>query len=572
MKKYFTQNPKPTSQTILWIALLLFYPLAQAASPFGNEIIYQIITDRFSDGNSNNNCGENESGLTPSERLLNRQTCDPQRMDWNKYWGGDFKGIQNKLTYLKNLGITQIWISPIIENARGYAIGDGTLKTSYHGFWGRDWFRLNEHWTSSGRDDWESFDQLISEAKKNGIGVLVDTVVNHSSPAYDAEFGAFYEKGKLIGSYPSSLFHTEPGIIWELAELPEVDSTLRRFTLAEYLFQHELRVGRKKYQDWESFKNTPLASLQSLMLENYKLADLADFDETHPQIQAYMKKAHLNLLFHGISGFRVDTVRHMPISYWAQWVKDLQQTHSEIKLVGEWFGGGPANLASMNFVKQTQMTIFDFQLRGEIQKLLSNQSNLKDFWRFLSSSIDTTSGEDSAQDLITFIDNHDLPRLLSEGISEGNFQEGLKLLFALRGVPCIYYGSENLLHNKTHGGRDPYNRDWMSFKEQSDGISLIKSLTQLRKVHPSLRFGKTQILRQNTSQLLVLRSITPNSSQNSPPNSMKDPIAIFIEKSNTPTPLNQIPELNKKPNLYKEITLPNSMSRRSIQVRFFEIL
>jgi len=482
----------------------------QASAAPGNEILYQIITDRFADGNPANNCGENDLELAPEARLLNRLTCDPTRKDWNKYWGGDWEGIASRLSYLQDLGVTQLWISPVIENARGFASGDGTLKTAYHGFWGKDWFRLNEHWTNTGTQDWASFDRLVTLARGKNLGIIVDTVLNHTSPAYDAEFGLLAENGKnLIDTLApdrAKWFHEQTGIRWELAEAAGTD-TAKMDVLRQYVFQHEMRFGGLQARDWEKFQHTSPEDLQRKMLQIYKLADLADLRLENPVIADYMRRAHGALLGHGISGFRVDTVRHIEPAAFAAFVKNVLAAKSDAFIVGEWFGGGPSNKASMKFVKQTGMTIFDFQLRGEIKDLFLGQKDMKKLAAFLSASIDPSTGEDLARDLVTFIDNHDMPRLQAEGATEADVLVAMKLLFALRGVPCIYYGLENSLFNTTDGGRDPYNRDWMVFpsKGTTPGIQTLRALTTFRKEHPVLRFGKTKFLPTSGDALMLMR-------------------------------------------------------------------
>ncbi|OFZ84158.1 MAG: hypothetical protein A2603_07760 [Bdellovibrionales bacterium RIFOXYD1_FULL_55_31] len=481
----------------------------QIPSQIGNEVIYQILTDRFEDGNPSNNCGKNDSGLDAQQQLLDQQTCDPQKKDWNRYWGGDFEGIEKRLSYLRNLGVTRIWISPIIENARGFASGDGTLKTAYHGFWGRDWFRLNEHWTNKGRDDLDSLKRLIAAAQASGIGVIVDTVANHSSPAGDAEYGAVYDSGSFVASSvknESGWFRPYPAIRWELAEAPVQDKEKMAF-LRQYLFQHELRAGKKSVDDFGQFQNVSPKELQSFMLQKYMLADLADFDQGKQEVAEYLERAHAWPVKMGVVGYRIDTVRHISLDYWKKFVTQLRNVKPDVVLVGEWFGGGPMNADSMDFVEKTGITIFDFNLRGKFEDLFLKKAGLKDFGSFLQSSIDPLTGKDRAENLVTFVDNHDLPRMQSLGASNGDVLELLKLLFAVRGVPCVYYGLENFLHTKTGGGRDPYNRDWMTFPQESasPGQRVLKALSGYRKAHSELRFGKTKLVTADDRSLIIER-------------------------------------------------------------------
>ncbi|HEX8922518.1 MAG TPA: alpha-amylase family glycosyl hydrolase, partial [Pyrinomonadaceae bacterium] len=110
---------------------LCFAPLATLAADFKREVIYQIITDRFFDGNTANNNPAQSSGL-----------YDSTKTNWRAYWGGDLQGIQQKMSYLAGMGITAIWISPPVDNLNAnIPDGGGNPTASYHGYQGRDFKR-----------------------------------------------------------------------------------------------------------------------------------------------------------------------------------------------------------------------------------------------------------------------------------------------------------------------------------------------------------------------------------------------------------------------------------------------
>lgn len=493
--------------------LLALLTASVSSSSWGgikNEIIYQIITDRFFDGDARNNCGENDKSLGKMDKFLDGVSCDPSRKDWNKYWGGDFEGIIAKLDYLKSLGVTKIWISPVIENARGLAYGDGTLKTAYHGFWGRDWFRLNEHWTGSGTTDFGSFDRLVKEAGKAGIGVIVDAVVNHSNPAYEGEFGAVYENGGKKTDYladKDGWFHKYPGIKWDMLEDPA-----KLPVLFQYMFQNDVAMGKASPADWEKYRASAPGPLKMRMAQDYKLADLADFDTDNPRVRDYMKRAHEFWAAREIAGYRIDTIKHVPQTYWKEFAAGLLAGNKDLVLVGEWYGGGPGDDDSMKFVEGTGISIFDFRLRGELKDLFLGKKDVGKFSRFLQSSIVGTR-RDAAADLVTFIDNHDMPRMQSEGATDNDVLEMMKILFGIRGVPCVYYGLEVFLHNQTDGGRDPYNREMMVFGADSKapGVKLLGELARFRKQHLALRYGITRLIAAGNSEAMIMREYQDDS-------------------------------------------------------------
>src|SRR6185295_2221992 len=149
------------SATMLLLSILS-YPLSSAlASDFKREVVYQIITDRFFDGNSANNNPSQSAGL-----------YDATKTNWRAYWGGDLQGIQQKMSYLAGLGVTAIWISPPNDNLNiNIPDSGGNPTASYHGYQPRDLKRVEEHF-----GDWAAFDQLVTSAHQNGIKVIIDFV------------------------------------------------------------------------------------------------------------------------------------------------------------------------------------------------------------------------------------------------------------------------------------------------------------------------------------------------------------------------------------------------------------
>ena len=186
---------------------------------YSRDVIYQIVTDRFYDGDSTNN---------PSGNIYSSDCSN-----LHKYCGGDWQGIIDKIDdgYLTGLGITALWISQPVENV--YALHPSGY-TSYHGYWARDYKKTNPYY-----GDFNDFDRLIETAHANNIKVIVDFTPNHSSPALEtdpsyAENGAIYDNGTLLGSYsndPLNIFHHNGGTDFSSYE----DSIYRNlYDLADY--------------------------------------------------------------------------------------------------------------------------------------------------------------------------------------------------------------------------------------------------------------------------------------------------------------------------------------------------
>ncbi|HEX8853370.1 MAG TPA: alpha-amylase family glycosyl hydrolase, partial [Pyrinomonadaceae bacterium] len=167
-------------RTLAALVLLALFVSAHApvrAADFKREVVYQIITDRFFDGNTANNNPAQSPGL-----------YDSTKTNWRAYWGGDLQGIQQKMAYLAGLGVTAIWISPPLDNLNAnIPDGSGNPTASYHGYQVRDFKRIEEHFGDA-TNSWTPFDNLVNAAHANGIKVIVDFVPNHTTQDNGGEF------------------------------------------------------------------------------------------------------------------------------------------------------------------------------------------------------------------------------------------------------------------------------------------------------------------------------------------------------------------------------------------------
>src|SRR6202451_3117473 len=152
------------SQTVamMFIPLLaMLHPVA-FAQDFKKQVIYQIVTDRFFNGDPTNDNPPQSPGL-----------FDATQTNWQAYWGGDLAGIQQKMAYIKGMGVTAIWISPTVDN-ENLNLNTGTpISAPYHGYDGHDFMRVEEHFGDSS-NSWTAFSNLTAAAHSNGIKVIVD--------------------------------------------------------------------------------------------------------------------------------------------------------------------------------------------------------------------------------------------------------------------------------------------------------------------------------------------------------------------------------------------------------------
>jgi glycosidase len=456
-------------------------PLSSATGNFKQQVIYQIVTDRFFNGDTSND----DPALSPG-------LFDSTRTNYQAYWGGDFAGIQQKMAYLAGMGVTAIWISPPVDNI-DVSTTAAPIHAPFHGYWAHDMMCLEEHFGNvTNPCDWTPFDNMVAAAHQNGIRVIVDFAANDTNPFDAGESGVLLSKGQPFASFqtdPNNFFHHSP--------------TITDFT--------------DPYQ-----------------LQYYTLVDLADLNQDNPSVDSYLKSALLQFMNHGVDAFRLDAVKHVT---WG-WEYSLANaaftsTSGPTFLFGEWFQGGfqggadPRYPDSHKFANHSGISLLDFPLAFAFRDVFGNPTG-GDFHEIDNTLTAEAADFLSPNDLVTFFDSHDLPRLLSmnSSVSQNRVNEALALLLACRGIPVVLYGDEQYLHNDTNGGNDPYNRIWMSsFNTQTTAYSLINLMANLRQSNPALAYGTSMQRWINNDVYILERQFN------------SDIVLIAVNKSET-TPYN----------------------------------
>jgi glycosidase len=408
------------------------------AADFKREVIYQIMTDRFYDGSTANNNPSQSSGL-----------YDSTKTNWRLYWGGDLAGIQQKMSYLAGMGVTAIWISPPVDNLNtNIPDGQGNPTASYHGYQGRDFKRIEEHFGDTS-NTWTDFDNMVTAAHQNGIKVIIDFAPNHSTQNNAGEYGALYDNGSLVGNYTND---------------------------GNGYFHHNANISGGGWDD-------------RYQVEYYTLFDLADLNSEHATIDGYLKAAAQLFQQHGVDGFRIDAIKHITWG-WEYSLTNSIYTYGDSFIFGEWYQGNtsdPLYHDSYKFANKSGMSMLDFPLNTAIRSVFASNANFSTI-----DSVITQEGSNFTwkEDLVTFVDNHDMARFLSVNNNNNRLHEALAFILTSRGIPCIYYGTEQYLHNDTSGGTDPYNRPMMSgFSTSTTAYQLVNNLSTLRHNNPAVPYG-----------------------------------------------------------------------------------
>ena len=416
----------------VWIALVAI--LDVNAADFKREVIYQIITDRFFDGDASNNDPAQSSGL-----------FDASKTNFQAYWGGDLAGIQQKLPYLAGMGVTALWISPAVDN-ENKNIGGAAIGAPYHGYQGHDFKRIEEHFGDSS-NSWAAFDSLVTAAHSRGIKIIVDFAPNHSNNNSNGEFGAFFDDGAFVGDFKNDTggyFHHNP----------------------------DISDFNDRYQ-----------------VQYFTLSGLSDFNQENSTVDAYLKSAVDVFQQHKVDGFRVDAIKHATWGWLYTFVNRIY-TNANTFAFGEWIADTTSDALYHDlykFANRSGFSALDFPLYHAIDDVFAWDNGFGEIDGVLSQE---AVNFQQAGDLVTFLDNHDRQRFLSIKNNKNRLHEALAFLLTCRGVPVIYYGTEQYLHNDTNSGNDPYNRPMMSsFDTTTTAYQLIGKLAGLRKSNPAVADG-----------------------------------------------------------------------------------
>ncbi|MCC5893971.1 MAG: pullulanase [Alkalibacterium sp.] len=353
---------------------------ADGERDWDEEIIYFMLTDRFADGDESNN---NPYGL-------DYENADNPR---GTYQGGDFKGVTQNLEYLDELGVSTIWITPIVENVGydvEYASSDGSYY-GYHGYWASNFEELNPHLGTLAE-----FHELIDSAAERHINIMVDVVLNH--PGY----GLHPDNGvpNPPEGYPTNedrarfdgMIRENPGgndLTMELAGLP--DFITERQDVREQLVEWQA--------DWISKSTTPSGN--------------------------------------AIASYRVDTVKHVDDTTWQHFKNELVEKDPGFRLIGEsWGANYNSHTRYLNSGMMDSLLDFSFKdyasnfVRGNLEA-----ANNQLIERNQALSSDATLGQ--------FLGSHDEAGFLhNHGNDEGMLKLAASLQITAKGQPVIYYGEE----------------------------------------------------------------------------------------------------------------------------------
>ena len=461
---------------------------------YRSRTIYFLMADRFNPHQPYSPYVDPQHPFATNSRNCFVQTCT-QNDEFRRYWGGDIQGIIQKMDYLNNLGVSALWVTPLMENVRAYVGGTG-YGTGYHGYWIQNYYRVNEHFGS-----WSDVNQMSSALHSKGMRYIQDITLNHSNPNDN------HVNGKL--------FETEAA-----------DKVFIKSYEDDYDPASGLRYYKHNQDDQRCIDAKSLADYNwsYWQLHHCLLADLSGYNQRDPAMAEYLLGAGKKWIDNGVDDYRLDAVKFPFPEFIANFTRTMRDHLASLSrpspyFVGEWSNGGAGDAKSLRFANNYKLygtNILDFQLSFALNQFIGGDyedptQKLDAFGldNMLHERVQAFNGRDTWQG--TFLDNHDqirtLVRLQKLGLTDETERQqrmdlGTVLMMTVRGIPIIYYGDEQYLAyyndkatpppgDVNSGDDDPYNRPGLNkWDETTPAFQIISTLANLRKKSPAISQGQ----------------------------------------------------------------------------------
>lgn len=378
-----------------------------------DDVIYLIMIDRFANGDPANDDPPVSAGLH------NRRKA-------RYYHGGDLRGILQRLDYLRELGVTALWLTPWYDNVNHlnqqekYTRNNELSKsgdpiTDYHGYGAVDFYAVEERF-----GDLSTLRELVQQARARGLKVIQDQVANHTGPYHP-----------WVTNPPTPTWFNG-------CPTNHLANTWQTWTIAH--------------------TNPPPDKLKAT-LEGWFIDILPDLNQNDPEVGTYLIQN--SLWWVGITGLdavRQDTLPYVPRTHWARWTAALKREHPNLTILGEMWDGDPklvsffqGGQARFDGVDSGIETLFDFPLHYALLDVFARGQSMKR----LTDTLAADTLYENPMGLVPFLGLHDTTRFLSEpGATPAGMKLAFTYLFTTRGTPLLYYGDEIAMR----GGKDPYNR------------------------------------------------------------------------------------------------------------------
>lgn len=426
------------------------------------DFIYLILPDRFSNGDPSN------------DKFSDMADPESDRKNPFLRHGGDLLGIQNHLDYFTELGVTTLWLNPVIENNQPQTNEGGAMRSAYHGYGFTDQYNVDKR--LGGND---AYKKLVDAAHARGLKIIQDAVYNH------------------VG-----INH------WILKDMPMKDwlNQWKTYTNTSYRDEPVVDVLHGNKSDFEIMQNgwfTPF---------------LPDLNQKNPYVANYLiQHALWTVENFGIDGWRIDTYQYNDLPFMNRCNDALSNEYGNMFITGE---NAVSNIYSQAYHVKNNINLpfkanlpsaNDFVLEGAILEGLNQNFDWGKGFNKIYSVLSNDALYQNPDLNMTFLDNHDHDRFFSiVGEDMNKYKLGVGFLLTTRGVPQLYYGTENLTKNFKNPSdaevRKDFEGGWVDDKvnkfiasgrteKENEAFNFVKKLANYRKNSEALTTGKlTQYL------------------------------------------------------------------------------
>lgn len=411
------------------------------------DVVYLLMPDRFANGDAKND-------------TLPGYYQGAHRDQPNGRHGGDLKGIGDHLSYFADLGVTALWLNPVLENNQP--------KWSYHGYAFTDFYKVDGRFGTN-----EQYKQLIDQCHAKGLGMIQDMVANH------------------IGNEH-----------WLFKDIPEKS------------WVHQFPVFTKSNFRGSAMSD-PYAAREDVVKMNTGWFDghMPDLDQTNPLLATYLIQNSLWWIgYAGLDGIRMDTYPYPDKEFMSQYARRVTDEFPSVYLVGEvWINAVATSayyqkgMVNRDGYQSYLPSLTDFPLHGSIPAALGEKEGYDNGLARLYFLLSQDFIYPDANHLLTFLDNHDLTRFSNAvGKDSAKFKLGLTFLLTTRGIPQLYYGTELQLDSDGRGDaglRRDFPGGWPGDKvnaftgaglttNQADILRYTRKLLNWRKSNPTFKGGR----------------------------------------------------------------------------------
>lgn len=415
-----------------------------------SDIIYLITPDRFANGDvSNDNITGMEDGLNRNDPLGRH--------------GGDIDGIRQHLDYIRNLGMTAIWLNPVLEN--------NMPRHSYHGYATTDFYSVDPRFGTN-----ESYKALCEEASAMGIKVIMDMIVNHCGSNH-----------------------------WWMPSPPTDD-------WINYFNKPYVQTNHRKTLSMDPYAAPPDVAQ---LTDGWFVRSMPDLNVRNPYLQQYLiQNAIWWIEYAGLAGIRMDTYLYPDEDFMSAWAGRIMQEYPDFNISGEVWHDNPAVVSywqqgknNTNQYQSNLRSLFDFPIQSALVKALNAKENWDSGWVVLYEMLAQDHQYPDPNNLVVFADNHDMSRIYTQlGEDMDKFKMAIAYIMTVRGIPQLYYGTELLMTNPgtdNHGViRADFPGGWNGDEvnaflgnqlneQQQEAMHFIMRLAAWRKNEQVIHQGKT---------------------------------------------------------------------------------